>query len=784
MKHTVITLLTLLCLTAAMGQNSQTVKGKVVDKETKVPLPGATVLILNTPVPLGASTDVNGSFRIEKVNVGRYNIRITYLGYEDVMVNELLVGSGKEVVLNIEMTEEVKNVKEVVVTAKSDKTSAKNEMITLSGRTFSVEETKRYAAAFNDPSRMVISYAGVSAGSDLTNEIVIRGNSPRGMLWRLEGIEIPNPNHFGDEAGSGGGISILSVNVIDNSDFLTGAFPAEYGNATSGVFDISLRKGNNEKREYAFQCGVMGTDIAAEGPFSKKYKGSYLVNYRYSTLGILNAVGIKIIADAIPEFQDLSFKIDLPAGNAGVFSVFGMGGISVSNVNAERDTSKWEKGRGGYQDKYETRMGVVGIKHMLPLKNNKTYMKTVIALSGNQNKYSADTLDYEFDAFSLNNLKLRNTYLRSSFMLNHKKDARNTFRVGAIHNLIFFDLKSQYYAFQEKKYVTELDNSGNTSTSQVYAHWKYRPLESLTFNTGVHMQYVALSSSKTLEPRFGMKWNATRKTAFSAGMGLHSKIESMSNYFTQQKQADGSILYPNKDLEPIKAFHSVIGFDRRLTPNLFFKAEAYYQYLYDVPIENNDSSQFASINYSEGFTNIALENAGKGRNYGLELTMQRVLNNKYYFLVTTSLFQSDYVGGDGVRRNTRYNGNYILNVLGGKEFMLGKEKNKLLGLNIRSILAGGKRFTPINLEKSIEKGYTVRETSRTFESKVKDYYRLDLGINYRNNRKNASHIIAVDIQNVMNHQNVFGEYFNPFSGKIETDYMLGILPSLSYRIEF
>ncbi len=238
-------------------------------------------------------------------------------------------------------------------------------MITVSGPYFSVEETKRYAGSFNDPARMAASYAGVTGTPDGNNDIIIRGNSPRGMLWRLEGIEVPNPNHFANEGASGGPISILNSNMLDNSDFLTGAFPADYGNAYSGVFDINLREGNNRKTEYSLMAGILGTDCSAEGPFKKGGQSSYLINYRYSTIAMLDAIGVKIIDDGIPRFQDLSFNLVFPTKHAGKFKIFGVGGLSDIS---EQDTH--------YVNVFGVDMGVIGVSHQIFLCKN-SYLKTL-----------------------------------------------------------------------------------------------------------------------------------------------------------------------------------------------------------------------------------------------------------------------------------------------------------------------------------------------------------------------------------------------------------------------
>jgi hypothetical protein len=272
---------------SAFCQVTQTIKGRAIDSESRISLPGATVIVLHSDPLIGTTTNTEGEFRIESIPVGRYDIQISFLGYDPVVLN-VMVNSGKEVYLNIALKESITGIDEVVIKSHSKKDKAQNTMATISARTFSVEEANRYAGGADDPGRLVSAFAGVSTVSSGDNAIVIRGNSPKGVLWRMEGADIPNPNHFGDNSILGGGfICAINSNVLSNSDFFTGAFPAEYGNALAGVFDMRMRTGNKDKREYTFQAGLLGIDFATEGPFIKGKSASYLVNYRYSTFSLL-----------------------------------------------------------------------------------------------------------------------------------------------------------------------------------------------------------------------------------------------------------------------------------------------------------------------------------------------------------------------------------------------------------------------------------------------------------------------------------------------------------------
>ena len=752
---------------------TQTIRGKIIDQESQSPLVGANVVVLGTDPLLGSSTEENGTFRIERVPVGRHHLKITCIGYEDAQIPELTVGSGKEVVLTIRLTESLVQMDEVVVTAASEKGKPNNELAFISARSFTVEETKRYAASINDPARMALSFAGVASNNDESNNIVIRGNSPRGVLWRLEGIEVPNPNHFGEEGASGGGISMLSVNTLDNSDFYTGAFPAEYGNAASGVFDIKLRKGNSERREYAFQAGLLGVDFAAEGPFSQNSRASYLVNYRYSTLGILNALGIEVVGDAVPNFQDLTFKVHVPTKKAGAFSLWGLGGLS-------RQIDEDEVG----QEAFRYDVGTIGVSHVYFFGKN-TYAETVLSYAKTVNSFIDDEPGNQY----IYDEKFVNTSLRGSWLINHKVNTRHTLRAGLITSRLAFDLFSS--TTERDTATTDVDAAGTTYLLQSYAQWKYRIAPGLTLNTGLHYMHFVLNSNTSWEPRAGLRWEFTPRQALSVGFGVHSRLDPLVNYFaTFRPDASSAYEQPNKNVELTKSRHYVLGYDYSLRADVHLKVEAYYQQLYDVPIgvaAGRDIPQYATysmINYEDGIVNAPLVNDGTGRNYGLELTLEKFFTNQYYFMLTGSLFESKYTPLDGREYDTRFNGNHVVNFLAGKEFKLGGNSNKVLAFNIRTLWAGGNRYTPIDVEASRQQGQAVYQWDRRYARQVSDYFRTDLRVSFRRNRPKYSSTISLDIQNVTNRQNVFSRYYSSEDQTIVSSYQLGLIPVLNYRVEF
>ncbi|MBI5540211.1 MAG: TonB-dependent receptor [Bacteroidia bacterium] len=771
----------------SVAQLTQTIKGTVVDKDSKTKLIGVNIIVKNTNPILGCNSDINGSFRIEKVPVGHHTLVVTYIGYENLIIPEILVGTGKEVFLSIELTESVSQLKEITVSGNSDKGKPINEMASVSSRSFSVDEASRYAGNANDISRIAQSYAGVSS-NDTYNELIIRGNSSRGLLWRLEGIEVPNLNHLSTNGSSGGGLSILSVNVLKNSDFYTGAFPAEYGNALSGVFDVKLRNGNSEKHEYAIQAGFMGLEAEMEGPFSKNKRASYLVNYRYSTLGLFDKMGLKLFGGdvVIPRFHDLTLKFNFPTKNKGTFTLFGIGGISSTVQLAKKDSALWENTYNKFEATLLSNMFASGLIHKYFF-NEKAYLTSFVSVSGNENGVILDSLDNKYVFNSTLNSNVSGLYLRISSALNYKFNSKNTFRTGIIYSNIRFNLLSE----SKVKQIVYVNSDGSTDLAQFYAEWKHRFNEKFTLNTGFHSTYFALSSSSSLEPRFSLQWNISSIQSLSIGAGIHSKTEPLTLYFAQIPQTNGTYVTPNKNLRLSKAQHYVLSYENQLAENLKLKIETYYQYLYDVPVENNIQSGFSVLNFNDTYptmfdnnANVALINKGTGTNYGIEITFEKYFSKNYYFLVTGSLYESKYKAMDNVERNTRYNNNFITNFIGGKEFKIGKNKTDVIVTDIKFVWSGGPRLTPIDVEKSRTLGITVFDVEHRYTEKSPDYFKFNFKIGYRKNNKKSSHYIFLELQNVTNHKNIASQYYNPIKNEIYTYYQLGFLPILNYRVQF
>ncbi len=766
-----------ICFSASAQYTGQ-LRGTTVEHILQHPLSGATITLL--PLQRSVITGTDGEFRFRDIPVGSYSLTISYAGFREVVLDNIMVNSGKETVLTIPMEALVKIESEVVLKANSKKNKPINDMSAVSTRAFTVEETQKYAAAVNDPLRMAVAFPGVLAVDDGNNSIIIRGNSPTGLLWRMEGMDIPNPNHFALPGNSGGGISILSAQLLSNSDFVTAAFPAEYGNAVSGVFDLHLRKGNNEKREYSLQAGVLGLNASLEGPFSKKYKGSYLINYRYSTLTLLNKIGV-IGDNGVTNFQDLSYNIHLPAGRLGNFSLFGFNGRSDQVYDAE-DSSKWESRSDRYSFDFISNASMNGITHNIRA-GNKLSVKTGIGISKTIIGFNEDFTGDDLSRTPSHTDKFNTRKWVANSTINYKFSKRLNLRAGVIYSDIKFGVYQLSAEHEGDPLEEKVNVSGNTSTQQAFAQWQYKPSDKITLNGGLHYLRLALNNTSAAEPRASVKWNINKRSGLAFGYGLHSQVQTWGLYFAQQELADGSVIMPNKNLDLTRSHHYVLSYNYRLSANLHIKTELYYQHLFNVPVASHDSSTLSALNIEFSYLTDPLVNKGKGRNYGLEISLERYLHNDFYLTLTNSLYQSRYTALDGIERNTRFNGNHISTLIAGKDFVVAR-KSKTVSLNIKTIYAGGLRDTPIDVEASQLAGYAVFIEKEAFSLKNPAYFRTDLRASIKWNRRRLTSTLSLDIQNVTNRENVFNQSWDKEKNKVVTNYQMGLIPVLNYKIEF
>lgn len=800
------------------SQITQTVKGKISDKDVGIGLPGVIVQLKDNSIQIVCTSDKNGEYKLTGVPLGRRAFLFTYTGYKTVPVNDVIITSGKEVILNIEMEESAISIGEIEIKAGKD-TDLVSSMESVSMKAFSLEETERYAGSRNDPGRMAQNFAGVQGTNDSRNDIVVRGNSPSGLLWRLDDIDIPNPNHFAIAGSAGGPQGIINNKYLANSEFYTGAFPANYGNAIGGAFDLRTRNGNNEKYENTLQLGILGTEIATEGPLNKKTGATYLFTYRYSTLALFSAFKIPISfgTSAIPKYQDFGLKLNFPTKKAGVFSFSSIGGLSGTEIILSKDTVRPRELYGDpNRNQYFNSNMAAGILANTYSFGSKTLMKTSLAF-GMQKIYGYHEL-----VMRRANFKPRDTLpvllghdffegkSTLSWYVKHKYNSRNSFKTGFYLNRfdvrfkdsikvnsLFDTVPTKVY---NKPFTTRLNTKADFYLIQPYFCYVHKFNDKVTFNGGLYAHYLTLNGRYSVEPRASLRYQINNKNVLSVAYGLHSQMQQTYLYFaapdsivkngglvpnTEREQA-------NLDLDFTKSQHFVLGHDFLAGKYLNFKTEIYYQQLWNVPVYDIPSG-VSAINRGATFTRFfpgySMNNNGTGYNYGIEFTIQKLFHKHYFFMYSGSLFESKYTGSNGKEYDTDFNGNYMMNLLGGLDFNVGKNKKNLLSISTKFTYGGGKRYSPVNVAASNQIMDIVPVADSINVLQFRPYNRLDLRISYRINMKKAGLEIAFDLVNLLGSKNILALSYTPDPADLNKyplteNYQLGFLPLFYVRLDF
>lgn len=743
---------------------SQTIKGKLIDSENKLPVPFASITV-NTSSLRNTYSDSIGNFRFDNLPVGRYDLVIRCVGYEPAFLQALLVNSGKQLDINIMLIPKINLLEEVSIKF------SKQEGNYISSHTISVDQTNRYAATWGDPARMAMSFAGVTSVSDESNELVIRGNSPRGLLWMIEGIEVPSPNHFSSEGASGGLVSALNTTTLNNSTFYTGAFPANYGNATSGVFDVRLRKGNSEKRESNINVGLQGIDVGSEGPFSRKHNSSYLINYRWTSSQIINSLGLSsLLRGVAPKFQDLTFKVNFPLKKANL-SIWGIGGKNTADYTLQSFLEIDNRAN----------FYASGANLFIQL-NKKTSCETILSFSGNGNINNRKQISRTQAEVKTSDLSYG--YVRLSSSLSKKINKSSSVQMGAILNSLSYKLfgSFNFNFFDININVNDniLNDNGHTQYLQGFMVWKKR-WERTAINTGVHASYFVLNQKYTIEPRFSLRQEINTKSSLNIGFGLHSRLDPISIYLYKNNTLLNGKTVDNKSLDISKSLHTIIGFTHLPNSNWRINTEFYYQRLFDIGIGDttklNGINNLSLINQVNAVNLYPLTSRGSGENYGWELTVERSLNRGVYFLFTSSIYRSTFQNIGQQKKPSRFNNGFVFNLLTGKEWQIRKN---VLNINLRNTWAGGIRTFPF----SIVNGSPSYENSQGYTAQLGNFFRTDLKINFILNFKKTTSTFSLDVNNLTNRENPLAQIYNPITKQLETINQLGLLPVLNYRINF
>ena len=454
-------------------------------------------------------------------------------------------------------------------------------------------------------------------------------------------------------------------------------------------------------------------------------------------------------------------------------------------------------------------MGVAGITYSKPIKK-KTFVKATLAASSNLqdanhdyvllNNDSEGNPIVDGDKYSINRLipildyVFKETKYSGVLSINQKFSARSTLKFGINADLVNFNSydSARVVTPQPQVTITPWDtrwlSDRNYLQLQPYAQWKYFIDERWTMNIGATSFYSSINSNSfsAIEPRAGLSFEPGNGNKLSLATGLHSQMQSPYTYFYGESLQNENSDYLNHEMGLTKSWHFVLGYNKLLAKNMRLMIETYYQKLFNIPIETDPASSFSMVNSGAGFSRIfpeELVNEGTGRNYGVELTLEKFFSDGFYFLTTASLFDAKYKGADGVLRNTDFNGKYAFNALFAKEI---KFKRSALSLGAKFTAVGGRWYGPVDEAASEAAQEIIYQDADRNTLQFDAYKRLDGKIDYKINRRGLTHTIAIDLVNPLGIQNILSLSYSPQPDGtfIKQEYQLGFLPVFFYRVNF
>ena len=752
---------------------AQSVKGIVINTTNQLPVTGASIYVVDSK--LGAISQNDGTFKIKKVPAGRYEIKVTALGMETYNTN-IVVTSGKEVYLNIQMAESFITTKEVVVRAEENFKSI-NESAIVSSTQFTMDDVNRFAGSRSDPARMVQNFAGVLGIDGQRNDIIIRGGAPTELLWRIDGLDVPNPNHFATQGATGGPVSAINSLLLDNSDFMTGAFPAEYQDKLSGVFDLRTRSGNKDKYEYTGQFGFNGFEFGAEGP-AIGANSSFIANYRYSFLGILEKMGVDFGFSGVPYYQDATFKYDLKPSANDKISFTGLWGTSSIGL---RESKKPDVYTGDFNIDNGTDL-VAFVANWTHVFSPSVYGKLLAGFTYSKFNTVLDSITTDQNSKILgidlwaDRHNVEGAYnIKYSLCMNLLDN--QTFTIGT-------EVKSRFYNMQEQRYqlnwgeteLYKLFKSGTVLQSNTFLNWNWRFSEKLTSNLGLGSEYLDISKKLTIEPRINLNYKVADNQYVYIGYGIHRQSLPLLLYFTSPN---------NKNLDFMQSIHYIAGYSNQINEELMMKVEGYYKDLSKIPVEVK-SSAWSFLNEGAGYgsvqTDIEAVTGGTGKTYGAEFTLSKHFSSHYYFTTTASLIRQFYKGSDGVERTGAFDNKFIFNVLGGYEYVI--SPTLTIEFSGKFTAAGGSTRSPIDIAKSIERNNTYYIDSELYSLRNPNYSKFDFRIDFRQNFKGWSLISFFSVENLLNQKNVLIYQFDKINKVEKPVYQLGMFPIGGLKIEF
>lgn len=764
---------------AQEGTATQSVRGTVIDKATQEPLIGISIELLNY-VPLKVTkTDETGEFILNQIPVGKHRLLISAETYEIVIVPEINVLAGRQAEVNISLEKIPANLDEIVVKANKVRKTTKdvpiNHMALTGIRSFTIEEVKRFPGSLEDPSRLISKFAGVNKMHAETG-LVVRGHNAQSVLWRVEGLPISSPNHLFFNEASTGYLPIINIYLLRNSDFMHGIYPAEYGNAIGGILDLGLREGNYNQVEGSLKLALLGLEGFIEGPLNKKGTASFVAGGRYGWLSSLNG-RIPGVLGTFPVTNDFSFKATINVKKDKI-AIFGLGGLSSFKLDiSELDSNARGARHLNDAQRYKTYV-LAGMSYKKQLKK-KGYIKTVLGTNYNrEHLYSYDSIH------TTKNTDSRILHTTLSSHLHYSVNPKHQIRTGITISHYYLDFKADNYDANIKL----RDFVGHTMNIQVHAQWLFNISPKFKLNLGVNGQSLLLNNSIGISPRFAFSWQPLTSHKLSLGYGWNNQMQPWEVYLNRSQEAGSLGEMADINLGFNQNHHVSLAYDWAIINNLRLKVEGYFQYMYNIP-NKIDEPNISLYNLSSSQNLLAMtnfRNDGIARSYGAELTLEKFFSDGYYALLTATYFNVMYLDDLGLWRNTESNNQFSGDLLFGKEFKVGKKKNNRLFIDITYAFRMGNFYTPVNLSASQAANAQVLDWDKAYSLRHPNFHNIDvrLGIVINQKKKSISHRLFLEVVNVLNQRAVFREAYNPYTRSIAQHTYSGLVPNISYRLNF
>lgn len=761
------------------NQATQSVHGIVIDNATQEPIDGASIELMNY-VPIKMTfTDEFGRFKIDNIPVGKHRFLVIYEGYEILVVPEVQISAGKQASLSISIEKLPNELREIVVSSnrirKTTKDLPNNHMALTGIRSFTIEDVKRYPISLEDPARLIAKFAGV-ARTHAETGLIIRGNNPSTLLWRVEGLPIPSPNHLSFKESLTGYLPMFNIYLLRNSDFMHGPAPAEYGNTIGGTLDLGLRNGNTQNYEGSFKAAIEGVEGFFEGPLDKRGRSSFVIGGRY---GFLPLIANILESGSVLNTQDLSFKIHT-VGKKQEINVFGIGGISVTTVDVSELEPNSSSARYIGDVLRKKTYGLLGVNFKKYLRNKKGYFYTVLGTNYNLEQFQI--VDSTQATLTSSNSATTETTLSS--YLHYVFDDNNQIRVGVTASHYYLDYN--YNKF--KNNIVIRDYQGHSMLMQLHAQWLHKFSKKLKMNIGVNGQYLFLNNTYGISPRIEMSWQLMASHRLSMGYSWNHQVQPWEIYLNQSNRIEDKSQLVNYNLGFSQNHHFSLTYDWAIVNNWRLKTEAYFQYLMNIPV-NIYEPEISLINTSS--TENLLEkthftNNGLGQTYGIEITIEKFFSEGYYGMLTATYFDSKYKGADDVWRNTETNSNFIGNLLIGKEFEIGPKRNNRFLLDLSYTYKFGNHYTPVDLTASILAETQVSNWSQAYTQRYPGFHNLDIrvGVLMNDRKKQISHKLLFEVSNALNQRVIYREAYNPYTRMKSKHRYAGIVPNISYRLTF